>query len=63
MFLDTVLSMELRSAAQMCQRVTTGIAFFFEEMGYRLVNYLDDLGGAETAERAGKSRGRVTSLR
>lgn len=51
-FCDTVLSMGLRSAAYICQRVTNAIAFILLGMGIAILNYLDDLAGVEQKERA-----------
>ncbi len=52
LFVDRVLAMGLRSAAMMCQRVTSGIAYLQKQDGYELVNFLDDFGGCETQEKA-----------
>lgn len=52
LFCDTVLSMGLRSAAHICQRVTNAIAFIMLSFGICLLNYLDDLAGAEIHENA-----------
>ncbi len=45
-YIDRVLPMGLRSACQMCQRVTNLISHIFRKKGHRIVNYLDDLAGA-----------------
>ncbi len=45
---DTVLSMGLRSAAHICQRVTNAISFIMRGIGLCLHNYLDDLMGIES---------------
>ena len=42
-FFDKVLSMGLRSAAQVCQRLTNAIAFIYRSLGFDIINYLDDL--------------------
>jgi hypothetical protein len=42
--------MGLRSAAHMCQRVTTAVAFMQIQKGLLLINYLDDFAGAETVD-------------
>ena len=55
LFADRVLSMGLRSSAEICQRITTSITFMYFELGYMMVNYLDDFGGAETKEKAWKA--------
>ena len=46
-FCDTVLSMGLRSAANICQRVTNAISFIMLQVGIAILNYLDDFAGAE----------------
>ncbi|XP_053372607.1 uncharacterized protein LOC128546268 isoform X1 [Mercenaria mercenaria] len=46
-FCDTVLSMGLRSAAQICQRVTNAFANMMWNFGVAVLNYLDDFAGAE----------------
>ena len=48
-FFDRVLPMGLRSACQACQRVTSAVRFIFNELGYDLVNYVDDLAGCESS--------------
>ena len=51
-FCDTVLSMGLRSAANICQRVTNAISFILLQMGIAILNYLDDFAGAERRDNA-----------
>ena len=51
-FCDTVLSMGLRNAAAICQRVTNAIVFILFKIGIQILNYLDDLAGAEKKENA-----------
>jgi len=51
-FCDTVLSMGLRSAAAICQRVTNAIAYMMFRIGVYVLNYLDDLAGAEVKDLA-----------
>ncbi|CAC5397434.1 unnamed protein product [Mytilus coruscus] len=46
-FFDIVLSMGLRSAAQICQRLTNAIAFIYRSLGFDIINYLDDFAGVE----------------
>ena len=46
-FLDLRLAMGLSSAAMMCQRATSAVAYMMEEEGYGLDNYLDDFAGVE----------------
>lgn len=55
LFYDRVLAMGLRSAAQMCQRVTSAIGFIFKKRGFDVINYLDDFGGAETPGKANEA--------
>ena len=42
---DTVLTMGLRSAAYICQRLTNSVAFICKSEGYEIINYLDDFCG------------------
>lgn len=51
-FCDTVLSMGLRSAANICQRTTNAISFIMLQVGIAILNYLDDLAGAEHKQKA-----------
>ena len=51
-FCDTVLSMGLKSAANICQRTTNAISFIMLQIGIAILNYLDDLAGAEKKEKA-----------
>jgi hypothetical protein len=51
-FCDTVLSMGLKNAAAICQRVTNAIAFMMFKVGIAILNYLDDLAGVETTDKA-----------
>jgi succinate dehydrogenase/fumarate reductase cytochrome b subunit len=44
--------MELRTSVQICQRITTVGSFIYYKIGYMVVSYLDDLGGAETFNKA-----------
>ncbi|CAC5393055.1 unnamed protein product [Mytilus coruscus] len=55
LYFDRVLSMGLRSAAHICQRVTNAVAFMFRQMGFDIVNYLDDFAGVESVDRADKA--------
>ena len=49
---DTVLTMGLRSAAYICQRLTNSVAFICKSEGYEIINYLDDFCGVEKCETA-----------
>ena len=62
LFADRVLPMGLRSSAQICQRITTAVSFMFYKMGYMVVNYLDDFGGAETVDKASEAYESLGSL-
>ena len=44
--------MGLKSAAHICQRVTNAISFMMFQIGISILNYLDDLAGAETQDKA-----------
>ena len=48
-FCDTVLSMGTKSSAHCCQRVTNAISFIMFQIGFCLLNYLDDLATTEKA--------------
>lgn len=54
-FFDTVLPFGLRSAAMMCQRVTSGVAFICLEHDFHVLNYLDDFAGVEVSDRANQA--------
>ncbi|CAC5384078.1 unnamed protein product [Mytilus coruscus] len=52
-FFDRVLSMGLRSAAYICQRVTNALRFILDaHYDLQIVNYLDDLAGCDIQEKA-----------
>ncbi|KAI8503309.1 hypothetical protein Bbelb_191300 [Branchiostoma belcheri] len=51
-YADVVCPFGLRSSAQACQRTTDAVAFIYNRCGFRCVNYLDDLGGADSPHRA-----------
>ena len=44
--------MGLRSSAFICQRVTNAITYMMFQVGVAILNYLDDLAGAETPDRS-----------
>ena len=54
-YFDLYLSMGLRSAAFICQRVTDAIRYMRQMMQIAVLNYLDDFGGADTPELALKA--------
>lgn len=47
LFMDKFLTMGLRSACMCCQRTTDAVKFMYSQLGYELVNYIDDLAGVE----------------
>ena len=49
---DCTLTMGLRSAAYLCQRYTNAIRYIAKNKGFSIINYLDDLAGAESWDRA-----------
>ena len=54
-YFDLYLSMGLRSAAFICQRVTDAIRYMCQMMQIAVLNYLDDFAGADTPELALKA--------
>ena len=52
LYFDVTLSMGSRSAAYCCQRTTNAITYIYAQHGFEDINYLDDLGAAESDERA-----------
>ena len=50
-YFDIAPPFGLRSAA-MCQRTTSAVTYMFQSMGYHCTNYIDDFGGADSAETA-----------
>ena len=54
-YFDKVLPFGLRSAAFLCQRVTSSIRYICQILRILIVNYLDDLAGDDTEELALKS--------
>ena len=52
LYFDVTLSMGSASSAYCCQRVSNAITHIFKNHRYSNVNYLDDLGGAETSDKA-----------
>lgn len=54
-YFDKYLSMGLRSAAHICQRVTDAIRYMCQMLHIAILNYLDDFAGADKPELAPKS--------
>ncbi len=48
-YIDRVLPFGLRSAANICQRVSAAVAHVVEARGFKIINYLDDFAGAQVA--------------
>ena len=51
-YFDLFQSMGLRAAAQICQRVTNAIQYMCHIFHIAILNYLDDLAGADEPESA-----------
>ncbi len=51
-YIDRVLPFGLRSAAMICQRVSSAIAYIVNTRGFQIVNYLDDFAGAQITGKA-----------
>ncbi|CAC5379598.1 unnamed protein product [Mytilus coruscus] len=62
LFADRVLLMGLRSSALICQRITTAVSFMFYKMGYMVINYLEDFGGADTVDKADEAYNALGAL-
>ena len=54
-YFDKVLSMGLKSAAFIAQRVTNAVKYLCKILNISIENYLDDLAGADTPDKALKS--------
>ena len=52
LYFDATLPMGMTSLCYIAQRVSNAISFLMEKAGYSCVNYIDDLGGADTSEKA-----------
>ena len=52
LYFDATLPMGMTSLCYVTQRVLNAISFLMEKAGYSCVNYIDDLGGADTPEKA-----------
>ncbi|XP_071177827.1 uncharacterized protein [Mytilus edulis] len=53
LYFDTKIPFGLRTEAMATQRTTNDIMYMYRNMGYNGVNYIDDIGSAETTEFAG----------
>ena len=61
-YFDTTLSMGSRSSAKCCQKVSSAIVFIYAKWGYFAINFLDDIGGADSAERADEAYEKLLTL-
>ena len=52
LFFDKVMPMGLRSVAYICQCITNAITYIHHNMGFWVINYLDDFGNAEKEDKA-----------
>ena len=52
LYFDVVLTMGLRIACYICQRITNALIYIYKHLGYEGINYLDDLGAAEILNKA-----------
>jgi hypothetical protein len=43
LYVDMALVMGIRSAAFLCQRATSAITYMYNNMGFNIINYIDDL--------------------
>ena len=62
LYFDTVPSMELRSAAYICQRVTNAVSYICSILNFLVLNYLDDFAGAEMRYKAVKAYNELESV-
>lgn len=62
LYADRVLSMGLRSAAYICQRVSNSVMAIYRDQGYKGVVYLDDFAGVEEGARAEEAFQKLGSL-
>ena len=62
LYFDKVMPMGLRSAAYVCQRVTSAITFIHASLGFWAINYLDDFGSAEHRNKAWDSFNCMTKI-
>ena len=62
LYADRMLPMGLSSAAYVCQRTTSAVAFMYKEEGYDAVVFLDDFGGAEIPAKAQEAEDALDGL-
>ena len=61
-YFDLMLSMGLRSSAHICQRLTNSLAYMHRNLGFEIVNYLDDFAGVEIKQDVDRAFFRLKSL-
>ena len=61
-YYDVVLSMGLRIACYIAQRISTALMYVFKLLSFEGLNYLDDLGSVEFARLARKAYDTLTSI-
>ena len=52
LYFDATLPMGMTSSCYIAQRVSSMITFIMQQQGYSCVNYIDDLGGVDTSDKA-----------
>ena len=52
LYFDATLPMGMTSSCYIAQRVSSIITFIMQQQGYSCVNYIDDLGGVDTPQKA-----------
>ena len=45
LYFDVVLTMGLKVACYICERITSALVYIFKRLSYEGINYLDNLGG------------------
>ena len=62
LYFDKALTMGMRTAPYIAQRMTDSIRYIHQQMGYFLLNYVDDFLGAETKYRIWRAYHHLTDL-
>jgi hypothetical protein len=57
-----MLSMGLRSSAHICQRLKNSLAYMYRNLGFDIVNYLDDFAGVEIKQGIDRAFFKLKSL-
>ena len=61
-YFDLMLSMGLRSSAHICQRLKNSLAYMYRNLGFDIVNYLDDFAGVEIKQGIDRAFFKLKSL-